>query len=395
MLKDGIGMARAAGRSTVAPGVLKGYLLEEVVAYLISKAGYRLLTDPQDDPYDLSWKANGLQVRGRGGLHQADVLGEFAWAPAFGSPLRLFVEAKWRGLGRGRLGIPEARHAVGILQDVNQSLVTIDARLSTADSDGGPEDTQLSGRGFCYSYRYALCSTSGFTLGAQAYALAHQVALLDLSHTDYDAIRNVVDYVGNELVEFIGSEEPGDVSGLAGTRPTIVRTIRSTLRHQMWGGEFDDFSEEVRVIISPLIEQVQAVGELFIGVSATGFVIILKADNPDVMVRHMHARQDPQTTVHFSIGENGSTQWQIILHSSGIEDCNLSFALPDAMLHVLNEKRENGRRSTMLDFKQQHFSRITVYRMTENKSLVCSLRLDRNWLDGARQEILRRRRRSD
>ncbi|MDV2987603.1 UNVERIFIED_CONTAM: hypothetical protein Q9R58_25165 [Methylobacteriaceae bacterium AG10] len=334
-------------------------------------------------------------MRGRGGLHQADVLGEFAWAPAFGSPLRLFVEAKWRGSGRGRLGIPEARHAVGILQDVNQSLVTIDPSLSGVDPNGGPEDTQFSGRGFCYQYRYALCSTSGFTLGAQAYALAHQVALLDLSHADYDAIRNVVDEIGNDLIDLIGAEEASDTSERPATRPSVVRTIRSTLRSQLWGGEFDEFSEAMRVILSPLIEQVHSIGELFIGVSATGFVIILKADNPESMVRHMHAPNDPQTTVYYSVQENGSTQWQIILQSPGIEDCNLSFALPDAMLHALDEKRENGRRSVMLDFKQQHFSRITVYRMTETKSLVCSLRLDRNWLTYARQEISRRRRRSE
>src|ERR1700721_3107592 len=111
-----------ARRSIIAPGALKGYLLEEGVASLIRKAGYRLLTNSQDDPHDLALMGNGLQVRGRGGYHQADVLGELSWAPAFGSPIRLFIEAKWRGDGRGKVGIPEVRQAVGILQDVNQIL---------------------------------------------------------------------------------------------------------------------------------------------------------------------------------------------------------------------------------------------------------------------------------
>jgi hypothetical protein len=86
-----------ARRAVVSSGVLKGYLLEEIVASLISNAGYRLLTDPRDDPHDLALMGNGLQVRGRGGFHQADVLGELSWAPAFGNPIRLFIEAKWRG----------------------------------------------------------------------------------------------------------------------------------------------------------------------------------------------------------------------------------------------------------------------------------------------------------
>lgn len=107
-----------ARRAVISSGVLKGYLLEEVVASLIRNAGYRLLTRPEDDPHDLSLMSNGLQVRGRGGFHQADVLGELTWAPVFGNLIRLFIEAKWRGHGRGRVGIPETRHAVGILRPI-------------------------------------------------------------------------------------------------------------------------------------------------------------------------------------------------------------------------------------------------------------------------------------
>lgn len=177
-----------ARRAIISSSALKGYLLEEIVAFLISKAGYRLLTAVSDDPHDLDYMGNGLQVRGRGGFHQADVLGELLWTPAFGNPIRLFIEAKWRGEDQARVGIPEVRHAVGILQDINQSLVTAKSRSREAQNVGDNEDTATIGRGFCYNYRYALCSTSGFTRGAQTYALAHQIALLDLSHADYEDI---------------------------------------------------------------------------------------------------------------------------------------------------------------------------------------------------------------
>ncbi|EIG61255.1 hypothetical protein Bra1253DRAFT_06080 [Bradyrhizobium sp. WSM1253] len=136
-----------ARRAVISPGVLKGYLLEEAVASLIRNAGYRLLTSPEDDPHDLSLMSNGLQVRGRGGFHQADVLGELTWAPAFGNPIRLFIEAKWRGHGQGRVGIPEARHAVGILQDVNQVLVTVQPRPAGIAPALTNEDITNSGRG--------------------------------------------------------------------------------------------------------------------------------------------------------------------------------------------------------------------------------------------------------
>ena len=112
------------------------------------------------------------------------------------------------------------------------------------------------------------------------------------------------------------------------------------------------------------------------------------------MIRHMRAHSDPHTTVHYRNQISGSTQWHITLHSSDLNDCQLSFSLPDAMLHALNKMEENGRsRSAVLDFKQQHFSRITVYRVTNTKSLICSLRLDREWLaDAYRQTRTRERR---
>jgi hypothetical protein len=72
---------------------LRGYLLEEILADLIRHAGYRLLVDPAQGP-ELDRRPNGLVVIGRGGVHQADVLGQLLWVPAFTFPLRLFVEAK-------------------------------------------------------------------------------------------------------------------------------------------------------------------------------------------------------------------------------------------------------------------------------------------------------------
>lgn len=60
-----------------------GYVLEEVLAWLIRNAGYRLLVDPIQDERELARRGAGLVVRGRGGVHQADVLGELAWIPAF------------------------------------------------------------------------------------------------------------------------------------------------------------------------------------------------------------------------------------------------------------------------------------------------------------------------
>jgi hypothetical protein len=380
-----------ARRAVISSGALKGYLLEEIVASLISNAGYRLLTDPQDDPHDLALMGNGLQVRGRGGFHQADVLGELSWAPAFGNPIRLFIEAKWRGEGRAKVGIPEVRHAVGILQDVNQNLVTVKTRSDEiVPGPNSDDDVTNSGRGFCYTYRYALCSASGFTPGAQAYALAHQIALLDLSHDDYDEIRETINVVGDNVQDYIERVDH-DVRGDPQiTRNRLVRKIRATLRRELWGLPFDGYDDQFLWMLEPLINATRNIGELFVGVSATGFVILLKADHPDRMIDHMRAPTDPSTNIHYRKRSDGSFRWQITVSSEIAAQCRLSFVLPDAMLRALDEKREGSRRVAALNLKEQHFSRITVYRMTDTKSMICSLKLDGHWLAEARQELERR-----
>jgi hypothetical protein len=83
--------------------VLRGYLLEEALAWLLRNTGYRLLVHKSQDPNELVMNGDTLFVQGRGTTHQADVLGEFALTPAFSLPA-LGVGRVVRGehgLGRG------------------------------------------------------------------------------------------------------------------------------------------------------------------------------------------------------------------------------------------------------------------------------------------------------
>src|SRR4051794_17362076 len=102
----------------ISKETLQGYLLEEVLAFLIRNTGYRLLVDKTQDPQELENQGHGLVVKGRGSVHQVDVLGQLEWIPAFTFALRLFVEAKFR---ERKTGIEVVRNAVGTLLDVNQN----------------------------------------------------------------------------------------------------------------------------------------------------------------------------------------------------------------------------------------------------------------------------------
>lgn len=174
------------------------------------------------------------------------------------------------------------------------------------------------------------------------------------------------------------------------TRGLLVRQIRETLRQRLWGIESELFNPAISNILNSLLESIRNIDELFVGVSATGFVIILKADDPRLMIRHMRAPVDPSTFLNYSIQSDGSSEWWMTVESSGIPSCRLSFSLPDAILMALDKKPRNIRASAALDTKEQHFSRVTVYRVANEKSMICSLKLSRNRIARARAELRRR-----
>jgi hypothetical protein len=162
--------------------VLRGYLLEEALAWLLRNTGYRLLVHKSQDPDELVMEGNTLLVQGRGTTHQVDVLGEFALTPAFSLPIRMFIEAKFY---RDRCKLPVVRNAHGVIHDVNENFVHA--------SGSRPRRR--------YQYVYALFSASGFTEQAQAYALAQQISLVDLSGASFEWLRNSISDAAAELYE--------------------------------------------------------------------------------------------------------------------------------------------------------------------------------------------------
>ncbi len=361
------------------------------MARLIRGAGYRLLTRRVDDPHDLDLFANGLVVRGRGGYHQADVLGELVWAPAFGNPIRLFLEAKWRGIpaqrtNSKRVGLQETRHAVGIVQDVNQMLATVARR-----PDGAPPmrpgryDYIQGDRIFSYTYRYALFSTVGFTKPAQAYALAHQISLIDLSHFDYEALLSSIDRAAGYIVR--------DASSTDLSQEKFIDVLRRSLRKDLWYEYYDSsetLAEELlRHRLQDVIRSVLRIQDLFFGVTSTGLVLLLKADDPEEMLRIMSSDSDP--SVDLTWPTDDPLNWTASLKNPqdhrARPPCVLRFSLPEYLLDALSVKAQRERLEFALSMKEVHFSRITVIHITERKTLMCSLKIDVDRLRQAQREL--------
>ncbi|MFF1442043.1 hypothetical protein [Streptomyces sp. NPDC058295] len=166
----------------ISEAALRGYILEEVLAWMLRSSGYEVLTG-QDDQEQPPWKVleernHGLVVRGRGAWHQADTLGQFRYVPPFSLPVRLFVEAKFT---QTKVRLSTVRNGHGVVHDVNENVMT------TVTTNSGPRRPRTR-----YRYSYAIFSTSGFTQDAQEFALAHQISLVDLSMPDFRKLRDLV-----------------------------------------------------------------------------------------------------------------------------------------------------------------------------------------------------------
>ncbi|MCB4763225.1 MAG: hypothetical protein LGB78_04905 [Sulfurovum sp.] len=321
-------------------GQFKGYILEEVLAYLIRTSGYKLITKPPLNDPDITERKNGLNLRGRGADHQIDVLGELNWIPVFDFPLRLLVEAKFRN---EKTGIDVIRSEVGILADVNQNYI-VHARRDKVKPR--------------YRYASTVFSTSGFSTPAVDMAVAHQIQLADLSLKEYDGLKRKI----NNFTDLI-YEENG-YSGAEGSEinldSQIVKKIRTYLRstlNNIYPHPDGAISKKVMKTVDNLITFVKDdYKELFIGMSQGGFMLLLKAENPDVFVKYAKENPTHNIKIHWrTVG--GGKEWEI----TPMDDTSykLIFKLPDK-LHNLIYKIAEDKFESAINEKERHFSKISI-----------------------------------
>lgn len=347
---------------------LKGYILEEILAFLIRNTGYKLLVDPIQDPRELKIERNGLVVKGRGAFHQADVLGQLAWIPAFTFPLRLFVEAKCK---KDATGISEVRNAVGVLEDINQNYSPV------------REGKTLLKR---FTYRYVIFSTSGFTSMAADMALAHQISLVDLSGPDFMQLGQSVEQIADIILQDISSWVVRN--GNTGSR-NIIKLIRLFLRDilKTWplglnnplNDKFDSLQEKIPNInlIRELLEKDSLrYGEFFVGMANGPFLLVFKSDEAERFLAYAEQRPSHNITITWTRRNNLERQWTIrpIVNP---EAYSLSFGLPQTLGDWIfgDEERATHRAWSV---KEEFFSDITIYRHVHGQDRLFRLTYDSN-----------------
>lgn len=351
------GMGLLASRFVVTPAALRGYLLEEALAWLLRGSGYRLIADATEDPFELVVHAGALHVRGRGAMHQVDVLGELLFTPAFSLPVRLFLEAKFT---TGRCGLQVVRNAHGVLFDVNENY--------TAGA-GRPERR--------FRYNYALFSTGGFTPEAQRYAIAHQISLIDLSGAKYAWLRGPISAAAKAL--HVGAQQHG-------LERFPVAWLRSVLRGQLGTAEPQDalselyataehmrFAADALPVLDILAGSLREypTAQMLLGFPAAPFVLALSSR--DVRRFAAYASENPTHDVRIRrVGSALASHW-ILSPADWPEAYELTFNLPEAVEEWIVEN-EARRTSRARQVKGQLLSNITIYSQVEGYERVYLLR---------------------
>ncbi|MFI7529679.1 hypothetical protein [Nocardia salmonicida] len=372
------------GVALVGREALRGIVLEEVLARLLQDNGYKLLVSEEQDPDALKQAKHGLLVRGRGGEHQADVLGELDLPVPFSLPLRLFVEAKYT---KQKVGMPVVRNAHGTIHDVNE-------QFSPLSSGTGTHSVPIRR----YQYRYTLFSASGFSMEAQRYALAQQISLVDLSGSGFSSLLDMVADIAEAA--YLLARDYGIIRFPVGQMRAELRRVLHT-----WTGgfvtytEFDEFDnqenwnldsdvtfelhtvsggarktrpqarkrrpqalpgEELTAIVTELLHR-DRVGNLVVGFPSAPFILVMRAESRAEFLIFLTRHPTSEIYVNIEFADRGQHDgdW-VIVPSDGSQRFRLIFALPDLLAEwLLNNDGPAAPR--VRDIKRGMLSSIVIF----------------------------------
>lgn len=336
--------------------VLSGYLLEEALAKLIQSSGYTLLTKREQSPDDLIERRNGLNVIGRGGYHQADVLGQFPYSYPFTYPTRLFVEAKFRKI---KTGIDVVRKGIGIINDLNSNYLT--AQIA--------DNTELLVQR--YNYNYAIFSTSGFSEDATKLAIAHKIHLIDLSGSEYDQLKQAISNAAEQILATFDGEIPKN------SIKDIRLNFRSTLNNRQLIGlnvPTLTLSNDVSEILYDLSNFIEYYGELYLASSNTPYIILLKPNNPTEFKLLFKQKQKIDASISWTRNQDGSTTW-CIHPNDWINGNYLTFRIPDILSEYIfkdNDEQESLIRA--INSKKRFLSNLTFFTIIDDYDYFINIR---------------------
>lgn len=350
---------------------VRGAMLEELVLHLLKLVGYRTVTLGEDGTKN---GAAGLEVRGRGAWHQIDALAAFDRTPAFMYPLRLMIEAKCYARRRP-VGIEIVRNAVGVLKDISENYFTYQPRFDLGDEIQIPR----------FNYHAAIFSSSGYTSGAQRYAIAHQIFLIQYKRIP--VLAPVIDALLELEARHLQSPSQG-------TTVAVTAAVRKTLRLMLDEpiGRLDIeqqvFSEEgfrhlKNAVVSPLLEIRGSYFGMLQGkwpmhlLSRSALSPVAFADRDEIRCR-VYGRESDRWSFSPIDSQEGDERW-----------FRLEFDIPEEILGLVQATRKDPH--ALAQVKQRQFSFLDLAGRIGGVYRQVRLQLDEEWLEAYLQRIRARR----
>ncbi len=348
----------AATITTLMPAI-RGALLEEIVLYLLNKVGYRTVNAGEEGTRA---GHSGLEVRGRGEWHQIDALAAFDYTPAFLYPLRLLVEAKAYARNRP-IGIEVARNAVGVLKDISENYFTYSAPSLSGNSKNEKLNYQR------YNYHAAIFSTSGFTRGAERYAIAHQVFLIQYKNN------GLMQPIADGLQRLNGTHFTDNLK----RRTQPVQSIRMAFREALAGRRLEEsvFSDLGRAhVFEKILWPVWGINGSYFGMLQGTWPMHMLSTKP--LPEQLFEQSD---VIKCKVYGRESQTWSFVPESVGRDHENyfrLDFDLPPEIALLVGEAKGNKREVAKI--KSEHFSFISVSGLIGEVRRQIRLELSEDWI---------------
>lgn len=352
---------------------VRGVILEELVLYLLTLVGYRVI-NAQEEGTRVG--AAGLEVQGRGEWHQIDALAAFDRTPAFMYALRLMVEAKCYALKRP-VGIEVVRNAVGVLKDISENYFTYEPRTPGDDSVQAPR----------FNYHAAIFSASGYTSGAQKYAIAHQIFLVQ-----YRRLALL-----EPVIIALLSLRPVHLAavGKAGSERQISRAVRVRVRSLLRVAEPDEVppvdaftAPGQRYLVDEIINPLREIRGSYFGMLQGKWPMHLLSPHSLPAVTF-----EGRDVVRCKVWGREADRWSF--SPVGIQEGDegwfrLEFDLPEEIAGIVHAARQDA--FALAQIKQEQFSFLDVAGKIGGVYRQVRLKLDPDWLEAYLQRIAARQR---
>lgn len=346
---------------------IRGALLEEIVLHLLIQAGYRIVGFGEEGT-----RAGpaGLELRGRGCWHQIDAFAAPLYSPPFMYPLRLLLEAKC--YEDRPVDVRIVRAVVGTVMDVAQHYFS--ERIQDSD-------VQMQR----YNYSAAVFSASGYTPGAQQFAAAHQIFLID--YKDVPAMRPVIDSLFSlRPADF----EAADAQNISVNLTEIRQALRRALsfQHNVNAPVLDGFDLQGTGAWKHLVSAARAIHGSYYGMIEGIYPVHLLSERP---LSAGLLGQGPKIPCRIHVSPEGNT-WEFEpsqISERSDEYFRLQFQLPTFIAEVLHSRqREETEWQLNVALKGEYLRFVDIVGRIADRFAALRLTLDQDWLG---QYVERRR----